>query len=263
MAGVQGRRVLVVGASAGIGRWSAVRLAQLGADVAVAARRADQLAETASLCGRAHVLTVDVRDPAACEQLVDDAVDRLGGGLDAILYTAGWSPLGELRHTTAETWRAIFEINTIGPQLITTAALAHLASDAIVAFVSSDSVHDPRHSLAPYAASKAALEATLKGWRTEVLGGVRFLKLVVGPTIPTDFGRDFDGPTLMAVFGHWTRQGMRTGYMDATDLGNQIGDLFSACFAHPAISPDEVVFRPVEPEQPHSAFGAEGGVPVG
>jgi NAD(P)-dependent dehydrogenase (short-subunit alcohol dehydrogenase family) len=258
MAGLQGRRVLVVGASAGIGRWSAVRCSQLGAEIVVAARRADQLAETCAMAGGGHMLTVDVRDPEQCARVVNDAVTMLGG-LDAVLYTVGWSPLKELQAMSAEDWQAVFEINTIAPQLITAAALPPRAADGVVSFMSSDSVADPRHSLVAYAASKAALETCLKGWRTEVLGGVRFVKITVGPTIPTDFGREFDGETLGQAFGHWTRQGMKTGYMDVTDVGNAVGDQLALCFDYPGICSDEFVLRPVEPKVALSDFGSGSG----
>jgi NAD(P)-dependent dehydrogenase (short-subunit alcohol dehydrogenase family) len=254
MTGLQGRRVLVVGASAGIGRWTAVRCSQLGAQIVVAARRADQLAETCAMAGGGHLVTIDVRDAPQCTRLVDEAATMLGG-LDAVLYTVGWSPLKELRAMTANDWRAVFEINTIAPQLITAAAIPHLSADGVVAFMSSDSASAPRHSLAAYAASKAALDTSLEGWRTEVLGGVRFVKITVGPTIPTDLGRDFDRTTLGRVYGHWSRQGMKAGYMDVTDVGNAIGDMLAVGFDHPAICNDELVLRPVEPVAPLADFG--------
>src|SRR5215510_1113714 len=75
-----GRRVLVMGASAGIGRVVAQRLCAAGAHVAFASRRKDACEEAAKEAnGTAIGLSCDVTDEAQCRQVVDDAVELLGG----------------------------------------------------------------------------------------------------------------------------------------------------------------------------------------
>jgi NAD(P)-dependent dehydrogenase (short-subunit alcohol dehydrogenase family) len=76
---LQGARVLVVGASSGIGREVAVQLGAGGARVVLAARRADRLADAVDAVeraggGDAHLVACDVRDPAQCEGAVTAAV---------------------------------------------------------------------------------------------------------------------------------------------------------------------------------------------
>src|SRR3954451_20875386 len=84
-----GRRVLVLGASAGIGRVIAQRLGAAGAHVAPAARRRE-LCEGggARIDGTAIGLACDVTDEDQCRQVVEDAVAGLGG-LDDVVYSTG------------------------------------------------------------------------------------------------------------------------------------------------------------------------------
>ena len=82
---LQDARVLVVGASSGIGREVALQAAAAGARVVLAARRADKLAEAAAEAGdRAAVAVCDVRDGDQCDAVVRDAVEQLGG-LDIVV----------------------------------------------------------------------------------------------------------------------------------------------------------------------------------
>ncbi|MGH3047641.1 MAG: SDR family NAD(P)-dependent oxidoreductase, partial [Gaiellaceae bacterium] len=77
-----GRVAVVTGGGSGLGRALAVELARLGADVAVAGRRPEPLAETVRLVeehgGRGLAQPTDVRDPAAVDALVEATVSELG-----------------------------------------------------------------------------------------------------------------------------------------------------------------------------------------
>ena len=88
-------RVLVVGASAGIGRAFARHAVALGGRVCVAARRIDALEALCREAGGGHPVTADVTDPDACRRLVDEAVAHMGG-LDLVLHTAGAGALGPI-----------------------------------------------------------------------------------------------------------------------------------------------------------------------
>src|ERR1700749_4476938 len=96
---LEGARVLVVGASSGIGREVAVQLGVAGARVVVAARRADRLSEViAAVGGDTASVGCDVRDPAQCDAVVTGAVEHLGG-LDAVVYATAVDPLVRLVDT--------------------------------------------------------------------------------------------------------------------------------------------------------------------
>ena len=248
MEALSDRKILVVGASSGLGRATAIACQRYGARVVFAARRRQFLEEAVAEAGGGHVVAIDVLDPASIEQGVAEAVDALGG-LDGIVYTAGMSPMGPMTGLTQDDWQTVFGVNTFGPNLLITAALPHLSEDAVVAAVSSDSSSMPRHSLVPYAASKRALEATLEGWRTEMLGNRRFVTAILGPTTPTEFANSFEPEAFGAAIPHWQRQGFRTGIMDADDVAHGLVSCLAALFAAPTFGIESLLLRSPEPEE--------------
>jgi NAD(P)-dependent dehydrogenase (short-subunit alcohol dehydrogenase family) len=184
---MQGRKLLVAGASSGVGRAFAVRAAQAGAQVVASARRIERLQDMrGGLEGRLHAVAADIRRDEDCARLVETAAGLLGG-LDAIVVAAGMSHLARLAEADGAVWREILETNVVGPALLCRHALAHLTvSRGVAVFVSSVSAEDPRPFLVPYGASKAALDATIKGWRNEH-PTMRFVRIQLGPTA-TEFG---------------------------------------------------------------------------
>src|SRR5260370_15639329 len=94
---LEGHRVLVVGASGGLGRAMAARLDAEGASVAVAARRVELLDELRRQAGgRPGVLRCAVRGPDPCVGMGESAADRFGG-LDALRYAPGGARITEMR----------------------------------------------------------------------------------------------------------------------------------------------------------------------
>ncbi len=242
-----GRKIMVIGASSGSGRATAVTLARHGADVAFMARRADELAAAVADAGAGHIVTVDVADAADIRRAVDEAADVLGGTVDAVVYSAGTSPLKPIETTTAEDWTRIFAVNTFGPNLVITAALPYLTPTGVVIVFSSDSAADPRHSLVPYAASKRALEATMDGWRTESPGGHRFVTVVLGPTGPSGFADGFDPDAFEAVRPHWAKQGFKGGLLEADHVATTLASQLNVFFAHPGHGIETLAIRAPTP----------------
>lgn len=255
MTDLAGRRILVVGASSGVGRACATAFVRHGADVVFAARRRDLLDAAVAEAGGGTAVELDVQQPAQVRTTVDAAA-ALHGGLDAVLYCAGMSPLARLSEVTSEQWHTIFSINTFGPSMVFAAALPHMPTDAILAAVSSDSAHQPRHSLVPYAASKAALEATMEGWRTEEIGGRRFMTVLIGPTQPSGFADNFAPEEFMGIIAHWQRQGFRTGMQTSDDVANILAASFGTLFAAPGLGMETLLLRAPEPELAVTDFGA-------
>jgi NAD(P)-dependent dehydrogenase (short-subunit alcohol dehydrogenase family) len=243
---LEGKRVLVIGASAGIGRAIATQCVRRGASVAFCARRPEVLEAAVADAGGGTVVTGDVRVAEDCDAIVEHTVGALGG-IDAICYSAAMSPLRLLSDTSAEDWRAVLDTNVIGAALVTRAALPHLSPRAVVAFLSSESVGRPRHGLVAYAASKLALEELIRGYRTEH-PELRFAKVTVGATIPTEFGLEFDMELAGQLFPVWIAHGeMRANYMDVDDVGEVIADHLASALLHPEVDVQEIVLRPPGP----------------
>jgi NAD(P)-dependent dehydrogenase (short-subunit alcohol dehydrogenase family) len=174
-----GRRVLVVGASAGIGRAIAEASVAAGGRVVGAARRAELLEKVDGLAG---AVQADVRNPADCARLVAEAIATLGG-LDALVYCPALVALAGLADTDAELWRAVLETNVVGAALVTSAAVPHLLeTGGRVVYLSSDAVSRVQPGLVAYLTSKAALDTLLAGWRNEQ-AGIDFTRVIVGPTL--------------------------------------------------------------------------------
>ena len=240
---LKGARVVVVGASAGIGRAVAQEAARQGASVVFSARRAEQLATAVDEAGAGTPVTADVRDPASCVGLVEQAVAELGE-IDVIVYATATSPLHRLSDSTADTWAQVIETNVVGAHEVIRAALPHLAPNAVVAVLSSDSVGTPRPGLVPYASSKAALEELLRGWRNE-RPQVRWTCITVGPTVPTEFGINFDPDLMMELFADWSRLGMAdASLMQTTEVADVIVGTLGLLSANPGVNCDHVVLRP-------------------
>jgi NAD(P)-dependent dehydrogenase (short-subunit alcohol dehydrogenase family) len=175
-------RVVVVGASSGLGRCIGTGLAQRGAQVALLARRLDRLVDAAKEAGPgALAIECDVTDPASCHAAVEEAATGLGG-IDGVVYAPGIGPLARLVDTSAEQWHAVLTTNVVGASLFTAAALPHLtASAGTAAYLTSVSASEtaPWPGLGAYAVSKAALDKLIEAWRGEQ-PGVGFTRLVVG-----------------------------------------------------------------------------------
>ncbi len=166
---LQGARVLVVGASSGIGREVAVQLGAGGARVVLAARRADRLAEAVAEVGEraraASCATCATRDQ--CDAVVAAAVEQLGG-LDAVVYATAVDPLVRLVDTDLDRWRQVYETNVFGASLVTRAALAPLTeSGGRMVYISATSVGRPLPGMGAYETSKAALDELVRAWRGE------------------------------------------------------------------------------------------------
>ena len=178
------RKILVLGASAGIGKASSLALATEGARVALAARRRDVLDRALADAGPDCVgFECDVRDPAACERVVLETVNALGG-LDGVVYAPGITLFGGVEEMDITAWQTTFETNLFGASLITRAALPHLLrTRGKVVYFSSIAINDrpPRAGMSLYVASKVALESVAEAWRGEH-PDVGFTTIAIGDT---------------------------------------------------------------------------------
>ena len=223
-ADLEGRRVLVVGASSGIGLAASRAITDAGARVAIAARRIDVLrALVEEVGGDCLALACDVRDPASCESVVAESVEAFGG-LDALVYSPGITLYDPIEAMDAEAWRCTLETNVVGATLVTRAAIAHLReSRGKAVFFSSIAVDDqpPRYGMAPYVVSKVALETLIRAWQGEHRE-VGFTTIAMGDTISGKVAESEIG-ILRSLVERWTAEGYMYGrMMDAESVAEQV-----------------------------------------
>jgi NAD(P)-dependent dehydrogenase (short-subunit alcohol dehydrogenase family) len=165
-----GRRILVVGAGTqrsadpdapiGNGRAISVLAAREGAAVACADVHREAAAETARLVvdegARGEVIVADVRDEAACTQMVEDAVRALGG-LDGVVCNVGIGLGRGLEGTSVEEWDAVHAVNVRAHFLVARAVLPVMADGGALVFISSVAGLKPGTRIPAYDTTKAAL----------------------------------------------------------------------------------------------------------
>jgi 3-oxoacyl-[acyl-carrier protein] reductase len=152
---------LVTGASRGIGRAIAGRLASAGMEVAVAARSQDDIEDVAQAIG-GYPLVLDVTDRESVARAVD-IVERELGAIDLLVNNAGIiEPGGPAWEREAAKWWRVFEVNVLGPFLLMQAVIPRMIERqrGRVINISSQSAHNKVDSSPTYSAymgSKAAL----------------------------------------------------------------------------------------------------------
>ncbi len=164
VADVTGKRVVITGASRGLGRLLAHAFSHGGARVALVARtETDLKAVAAELPGPSLVCTGEVTD-AACNEAVADATTAEWGGVDVWICNAGISPVlaGPLG-TDPAVWREILDVNLTGAFLGARAAARVMGEGGRLIFTGSVLGERPRAGLAAYSASKAGLVGLAKG----------------------------------------------------------------------------------------------------
>ena len=220
-----GKRVLVVGASSGLGKASAIEIAREGGHVCVAARRTDRLEQTVDEAGNeAFAVACDVGDEASCTRAVGRAVDEMGG-LDAVVYAPGISTFGPIERIHAADWHRVLSTNLVGLSLILNAAIESLeASRGRVAVISSIVIDDspPRPFQATYTVSKNALETLVECWQNEHRA-VSFTSIACGDTF-SEFGHDEDDmEKMIAIVKQWDELEYRNGrIMESVAVAEQV-----------------------------------------
>lgn len=168
-----GRVALVTGAAAGLGRATALRLAEVGADIALVDISQAGLDETAQMIRatgrRALVLPLDLADRANCRAAVDRAVAEFGR-LDALCNVAGVMLPGPSGDMPDAEWDLTLAVNLSAPFFLFRAALPHLleAKGAVVN-VTSCAAFQGQAYFAAYCATKAGLTNMTKALAMEFM----------------------------------------------------------------------------------------------
>jgi short-subunit dehydrogenase len=189
---ITGARVLITGASSGIGRALARALVQQGADLVVTARRQERLQELANspLAAGRKVVSVagDITDAAVRAHLLR-AVRESFGGLDILVNNAGVGAVGLFGNAHAERLRRVMEVNFFAPAELIRAALPLLRGGRRPLVVNVGSVlgHVAVPSRSEYCASKFALHGLSDALRAEFARERIDLLLVSPSATDTEF----------------------------------------------------------------------------
>ena len=184
-----GKRALITGGDSGIGRAVAIAFAREGADVAIVhlPNEEDDARETTTWVERAgrkaFAIPADIRDEQQCRQLVEQAVQELGG-LDVLVNNAAYQMAqpGGLPDITTEQFDRVLKTNLYGMFWVTKAALEHLKEGASIINSSSIQAYQPSPELLDYAMTKGAIVNFSKGLAQALAEkGIRVNTVAPGP----------------------------------------------------------------------------------
>ena len=166
---MKGKAALVTGAASGLGRATARKLAEAGADLCIVDVNGERLAETAAMLGNAAVLShvADLADPDACTGAVAAAVERYGR-LDALCNIAGIIRMAHTTEMPREHYLQTIAINLNAPWFLSQAAIPHLLeTNGAIVNCASSAAHLGEAYAAAYCASKAGLVNMTKAMAME------------------------------------------------------------------------------------------------
>jgi NADP-dependent 3-hydroxy acid dehydrogenase YdfG len=170
---IDGKVVVITGASSGLGEAAARHLSAQGATVVLGARRVDRLQalarELTGRGGKAATLRTDVTRVEEVQKLVDLAVESYGR-VDVMLNNAGLMPHSPLERLKVDDWNRTIDVNIKGVLYGIAAVLPHMKrqKSGHIINVSSVAAHKVRPGNAVYAATKNAVRIISEGLRMEV-----------------------------------------------------------------------------------------------
>ena len=170
---ITGKRVILTGASSGIGRALAEALAQAGSHLVLAAHSAEKLEELArslsAMGGKVIVVPADVTVEGDRTRIIQTAVEKLGG-IDLLINNAGIASWGQFDTSDEHVMREVMEVNLFAPVELTRLAIPHLTggNEPAIVNVSSMCGRKAMPAWPEYSASKFALCGISEAWRAEM-----------------------------------------------------------------------------------------------
>ncbi|MCX2740203.1 SDR family oxidoreductase [Pontibacter anaerobius] len=170
---IKGKVVVITGASSGLGEATAQLLAEQGASLVLAARRAERIEKIAegitAIGGKALAVPTDVSAKEQVENLVKAAVDKFGK-IDVLLNNAGLMPLSPIESLKTDEWDQMIDVNIKGVLYGMAAVLPHMKQQKSGQIINVSSVAGhkvfPRSTV--YSATKSAVRVISEGFRQEV-----------------------------------------------------------------------------------------------
>lgn len=188
---IKNKVILITGASSGIGKATAELLASEGAKVALAARSEDKLKEIAKNMDDSYVVKVDMTKPESIMKMIDDTFDHYDR-IDVLVNNAGQGMLGSVEKVRPEDYRAIVDLNIIGPLVAMQEVIPIMKEQGEGAIINISSALSKMAipNLGAYASTKYALNALSYTARAELLtDGIKVTALYPGLT-ETNFGKN-------------------------------------------------------------------------
>jgi NADP-dependent 3-hydroxy acid dehydrogenase YdfG len=170
---IEGKVVVITGASSGMGEAAARHLAAQGANVVLGARRIERLQSLADELnnqgGKALAVETDVTDPNQVQRLVDEAV-QTHGRVDVIINNAGLMPHSPPERRKIDDWNRMIDVNIKGVLYGIAAVIPYMKEQKSghIINVSSVAGHKVRAGGVVYAATKHAVRVISEGLRQEV-----------------------------------------------------------------------------------------------
>ncbi|MEE4419172.1 SDR family oxidoreductase [Streptomyces bugieae] len=234
--------VLITGASSGIGRATAQRLAREGHQVVLGARREDRLIEIAreieAAGGRADVRRLDVTDRADVTSFAEAAAER-HGRIDVIVNNAGIMPLSRLDALQADEWDRMIDVNVRGLLHGIAAALPYFQRQGSGHFITVASIgaHQVVPTGAVYCATKYAAWALTEGLRLELDPSIRVT--TVSPGVVESELAD-------SITDEAAREAMRAYRADSIPPSGIADAISYAIGQPPGVDVNELVIRPAK-----------------
>lgn len=200
---INGKVVVITGASSGIGKWIAMELAKCGAKVVVGARRGDQLKriveEIRDVQGEAIFVQCDVSKKEDLVKLVNAAVSQFGK-IDVLVNNAGVCQLGLIESLDVEGWEEMIDINLKGVLYGMAAAIPvfkNQQSGHIINIISTSGIKIvPMQGV--YAGTKNAVRTISEAFRQESDGKIRITGISPG-VVKTDFADNIKNKDMKEV----------------------------------------------------------------
>jgi NADP-dependent 3-hydroxy acid dehydrogenase YdfG len=245
-ANIEGKVVVITGASSGVGETTARLLSSQGATVVLGARRAERiqaLADELNKEGRkALAMPTDVTNYEQVKHLVDSAVQTYDR-VDVMLNNAGLMPHSPLERLKTEDWDRMIDVNLKGVLYGIAAVLPHMKTQRSghILFTSSVAGHKVRPGSAVYAATKSAVRVIAEGLRQEVKPYNIRTTIISPGAMKTELANSITEPDIA--------EGVRK-YADAIGVSSEaFANIVSFAISQPEdVDINEILFRPTKQE---------------
>jgi NADP-dependent 3-hydroxy acid dehydrogenase YdfG len=245
MAKLDGKIVVITGASSGIGEATAETLAEEGATVVVAARREERLSELVERLngdgGKALAVECDVTDEEQAHALIQRAKDEFGQ-VDILVNNAGVMQLSKIEKGLSDEWRTMFDVNVMGLLYTTDAAVQVMKEQGSGHLVNVSSVAGRKSGplRGAYSGTKFAVNAISEALRQELIEDNIRVTVVEPGAVETELPDH--------ITDEEAREGIQSVYglddiLQAEDIANAI----AYCVSQPErVSVNEILIRPTQ-----------------